>query len=91
MIGKKRRARVQSDSEGPEHPGDCCEAAERAVSIAAHGTYASGAQHDGGVRTDYFLNRFANAWRASVGPLEDVSRSTTVRGANSSQDRKSVV
>jgi hypothetical protein len=32
----------------------------------------------------YFLNKFANAWRALVGAPEDVSRSTTLRGANSS-------
>ncbi|HKN82646.1 MAG TPA: hypothetical protein VJW17_04390 [Pyrinomonadaceae bacterium] len=31
------------------------------------------------------MNRFANAWRASVGGPEEVSRSTTVRGAKSSQ------
>ena len=36
-------------------------------------------------RNDYFLNRFANAWRAFVGGPEEVSRSTTVRGAKSSQ------
>src|SRR5689334_2754496 len=33
----------------------------------------------------YFLNRFANACFASFGAPEEVSRSTTVRGANSSQ------
>ena len=40
--------------------------------------------HAGRVRT-YFLNRFAKAWRASVGFPDPVSRSTTVRAANSSQ------
>src|SRR6185369_5938577 len=33
----------------------------------------------------HFLNRFANAWRASVGAPDEVCRSTTVRGTNSSQ------
>jgi REP element-mobilizing transposase RayT len=33
----------------------------------------------------YFLNRFAKAWRASVGFPDPVSRSTTVRAANNSQ------
>ena len=33
----------------------------------------------------YFLNKFANACRASVGPDDDVSRSTTVRAANNPQ------
>src|SRR2546423_5187956 len=33
---------------------------------------------------DYFLNRFANAWRASLGAPEEVSRSTTVRVAKRS-------
>src|SRR5437764_10006504 len=36
-------------------------------------------------KNDYFLNSFANAWRASVGGPEEVSRSTTVRGVKSSQ------
>jgi len=35
--------------------------------------------------TAYFLNKFANAWRASVGAPDEVCRSTTVRGTNSSQ------
>ena len=33
----------------------------------------------------HFLNNFANAARASVGAPDEVSRSITVRGANSSQ------
>ena len=42
-------------------------------------------EHAGGVRTVYFLNKFANACLASVGFPEDVSRSTTVRAENNSQ------
>ena len=48
-----------------------------------HSFHASGGLHARGVRT-YFLKRFANAWRASVGLPEEVSRSMTVRDANSS-------
>jgi len=33
----------------------------------------------------HFLNRLANAWRASVGAPDEVCRSTTVRGTNNSQ------
>ena len=36
------------------------------------------------ISTIHFLNSFANAWRASVGAPEEVSRSTTTRAANSS-------
>ena len=35
--------------------------------------------------TSHFLNSFANASRASVGGPDEVSRSTTIRAANSSQ------
>lgn len=35
-------------------------------------------------RASYFLNKFAKAWRASVGAPEEVWRSTTVRAAKSS-------
>src|SRR6185369_9434990 len=36
------------------------------------------------VSSSYFLKRFANAWRALVGVPDEVSRSTTLRGANNS-------
>ena len=47
------------------------------------GTQASGVPACGRC-VPYFLKRFANACRASVGLPEDVSRSMTVRDANSS-------
>ncbi len=46
-------------------------------------TYGVRTKHAGGART-YFLNKFANACLASVGLPDEVSRSTIVRGANSS-------
>ena len=55
------------------------------LSGASGNTTASDARAIEIARLVHFLKRFANAWRASVGPLEDVSRSTTVLGVNSSQ------